>query len=74
MKLKGVTMDSNVALPHACAFMNEFKHKYIFFHDLFKIHCATWWRFIDNIFVIWRGNIESLKKFDTMLNDCCPEI
>lgn len=67
------SMGSNVAPPFPCAFMNIFEEKYIYPNDLFKMHCATWWHFID-VFAICRGNVESLKIFDGMLNDCCPEI
>lgn len=67
-------MGSNVAPPYACSFMHDFEQKHIFFNDLFREHCATWWRYIDDIFAIWRGNIESLKTFDEMINSISPNI
>lgn len=68
IQLTGVAMGSNVAPPYACSFMNDFEQRYIFINENFQRNCATWWRYIDDIFAVWRGNIESLKIFDETLN------
>lgn len=74
VQLNGVALGSNVAPPFACAFMNVFQQKYIHQNDLFMTHCATWWCFIDDVFAIWRGDMESLNRFNEMFNGFSLEI
>ena len=33
-----------------------------------------WWRYIDNIFMIWQHGEEKLKEFLKILNSCHPTI
>ena len=35
---------------------------------------SVWWRYIDDIFMIWQHGRENLDKFLTALNSCHPSI
>ena len=34
----------------------------------------VWWRYIDDIFLIWQHGLETLKEFLNILNSCHPKI
>lgn len=40
--------------------------------NLFTKNCACWYRFIDDTFAIWVGDIEFLLLFNTYLNNLIP--
>lgn len=74
LQLRGVAMGSNVVPPFACALMHYFKRRYIYANKLFCKHCVTWWRYIDDVFAVWRGNIGTLRLFNKMLNHYSSDI
>ncbi|CAJ0924292.1 unnamed protein product [Ranitomeya imitator] len=61
-------MGSNVAPPYAISYMSSFENDFVYTHPLFQTHLRIWRRFIDDIFCIWDGPIESLFWFDQHLN------
>ncbi|CAJ0961286.1 unnamed protein product [Ranitomeya imitator] len=61
---QGTAMGSNVAPPYAIAYMSSFENDFVYSHLLFQAHSCVWRRFIDDIFCIWDGPIESLLSFD----------
>ncbi|CAJ0967736.1 unnamed protein product, partial [Ranitomeya imitator] len=56
-------MGSNVTPPYANIFMAEFESTFVYTHPLFQQYCLLWKRYIDDIFLIWKGDIESLMSF-----------
>ncbi|CAJ0931613.1 unnamed protein product, partial [Ranitomeya imitator] len=48
--------------------MATFEEEVIYPNDLFKAHCITWKRYIDDIFCIWTGTLDSLNEFFETLN------
>ncbi|CAJ0935698.1 unnamed protein product [Ranitomeya imitator] len=49
-------------------------HKdFVYTHPLFQTHSRIWRRYIDDIFSIWDGPIDSLISFDKHLNNVWPE-
>ncbi|CAJ0923647.1 unnamed protein product [Ranitomeya imitator] len=54
--------------------MAAFENDFVYSHPLFTAHCKIWWRYIDNIFCIWDGPIESLLLFDNHINNIWPEL
>ncbi|CAJ0930958.1 unnamed protein product [Ranitomeya imitator] len=71
---QGTAMGSNVAPPYAVAYMAAFEEDFIFNHSLFQQHSRIWRRFIDDIFCIWEGPLESLLLFDSHINNIWPEL
>ncbi|CAJ0933278.1 unnamed protein product [Ranitomeya imitator] len=67
-------MGSNVAPPYAVAYMAAFEEDYVFNHPLFQQHSKIWHRFIDDIFCIWDGPVETFLLFDTHINNIWPEL
>ncbi|CAJ0944547.1 unnamed protein product [Ranitomeya imitator] len=67
-------MGSNVAPPYANAYMAHFEESVIYRHHLFITHVLYWTRYIDDIFCIWGGTLESLETFFTFLNEAWPGI
>ncbi|XP_068115334.1 zinc finger protein 300-like [Hyperolius riggenbachi] len=74
LQQRGTAMGSNVAPSFAGAFMHDFESKYVYPHVAFARHCCVWWRYIDDIFAIWRGDIGSLMSFHSELNNFHPNI
>ncbi|OCU01005.1 hypothetical protein XELAEV_18006786mg [Xenopus laevis] len=54
--------------------MAMLEDRYIYRDVDFTLHCTAWWRYIDNVFVLWQGYVESLLWFCTKLNDVHPSI
>ncbi|OCT56364.1 hypothetical protein XELAEV_18000208mg [Xenopus laevis] len=52
----------------APAFMSWFEEEHIFRNVLFTGHCVVWWRYIDDMFLLWRGDLESLAAFRNAIN------
>ncbi|CAJ0966792.1 unnamed protein product [Ranitomeya imitator] len=71
---QGTAMGANVAPPYAVAYMASFENDFVYNHPLFTTHCKVWRRYIDDIFCIWYGPIESLLSFDQHLNSIWPEL
>ncbi|XP_077137512.1 uncharacterized protein LOC143803305 [Ranitomeya variabilis] len=71
---QGTAMGANVAPPYAVAYMAAFESDYVYDHPLFKDHCKVWRRYIDDIFCVWDGPIESLLVFDQHINNIWPEL
>ncbi|CAJ0923227.1 unnamed protein product [Ranitomeya imitator] len=71
---QGTTMGSHVAPPYAIAYMSSFEQDFVYTHPLFQSHSRIWRRYIDDIFCIWDGPIDSLISFDKYLNNVWPEL
>lgn len=56
------------APPHANAYIADFEETYIYISDLFTRHAKIWHRYIDDIFCLWLGDINSLNSFLEYLN------
>ncbi|CAJ0957757.1 unnamed protein product, partial [Ranitomeya imitator] len=69
---KGTAMGSNVAPPYANIFMDHFELTYVYTHPSFMSHAIYWRRYIDDVFLIWTSDIETLCQFHEDLNLCLP--
>ncbi|CAJ0915594.1 unnamed protein product [Ranitomeya imitator] len=67
-------MGSHVAPAYANAYMNELEVKYIFNNSLFLQYAKCYHRYIDDIFCVWSGSLDSLKTFHEYLNSIIPEL
>lgn len=70
----GTTMGSNIVPPYANIRMSVFEDKHIYSHDFFKIHILIWLRYIDDIFGIGSGPINTLLAFHQYLNTINSEL
>ncbi|CAJ0964858.1 unnamed protein product [Ranitomeya imitator] len=74
MQQKGTAMGSNVAPPYANIFMDFFENTFVYCHPLFTSHVFFWQRYIDDVFLIWTGDVGALLDFHNDLNSCTPNI
>ncbi|CAJ0945450.1 unnamed protein product [Ranitomeya imitator] len=72
LQVRGSAMVSNVAPPYANAYMAHFEDTSIYTHALFQNHVLTWKRYIDDVFCIWRGDLDSLQDFFLFLKTSWP--
>ncbi|CAJ0918391.1 unnamed protein product [Ranitomeya imitator] len=69
---KGTAMGSNMASPYANIFMDHFELSYVYTHPSFSSHIIYWRRYIDDVFLIWTGDVETLFNFHRDLNSSLP--
>ncbi|CAJ0928468.1 unnamed protein product [Ranitomeya imitator] len=74
LQRNGTAMGSNVAPPYANIFMADFESNFVYTHPLFQQYCLLWKRFIDDIFLVWCGDIESLMSFYQYINQCVTKL
>ncbi|XP_041445945.1 uncharacterized protein LOC121402972 [Xenopus laevis] len=64
----GNAMGSKVAPVYANAFMSAYEDQYIYGHELFKKYGSFYRRYIDDLFFIWSGPIDTLEGYINSLN------
>ncbi|CAJ0968324.1 unnamed protein product [Ranitomeya imitator] len=69
---RGTAMGSNMAPPYANIFMDSFEKAYVYSHPSFQSSVSYWRRYIDDVFLIWTGDIETLVAFHQDLNSSLP--
>ena len=67
----GTAMGTRIAPSYANSFMSKFEQQAI---DNSLLKSFIWWRFIDDIFMIWTHGKEHLKSFIGFLNSIHPSI
>ncbi len=67
-QIAGIAMGTRMAPQFANLYMAQFEEKYVYHYkpDLEKY----WFRFIDDVFLLWHHGEEELKKFLKYLNNC----
>ncbi|XP_073514063.1 uncharacterized protein [Phyllobates terribilis] len=70
----GTAMGSNAAPPYANIFIAQFESSFVYNNALFQRHQLLWKRYIDDIFLIWNGDSESLRNFVEDINNSTSEI
>ena len=68
---RGTAIGTKMAPPYAILFMAELEQKLLQSSELTPL---VWWRYIDDIFVIWQHGEDSLKAFIEHLNSSHPSI
>ncbi|XP_044129867.1 uncharacterized protein LOC122923195 [Bufo gargarizans] len=71
LQLRGTAMGSNVAPTYANVFMAVLEEDLVYVSHHFS-HVLGWWRYIDDVFLIWNGDSTSLESFHNFKLD--PEI
>ncbi|CAJ0929694.1 unnamed protein product [Ranitomeya imitator] len=70
----GTVIGSNVAPPYANIFMAFFEENFVYTHHLYIQHSVCWKRFIDDVFLIWKGDELSLTQFLLDMNSMVPNL
>ena len=73
LQVKGTSMGSTFAPSLACLYMSDFEERFIL-HDSnpFINEICTWKRYIDDILIIWQGDLEKTTDFLTWINSLDP--
>lgn len=66
-------MGSNMVLTYANVFMMALEEQHIYTSILFS-HVKVWWRYIDDVFVIWSGTQQDLETFFSTHNQMDEDI
>lgn len=73
MQIRGTAMGANVAPTYANIFVTDMEETSIYTSSHFK-KVLVWWRYIDDIFLIWTGDIQELQDFHSYLNTTDAEV
>ena len=70
-QLQGTALWTKFAPPYAILFMGYLEDKFL---TSFVEKPLVWWRYVDDIFMIWQHGEKKLKEFLKILNSCHPTI
>lgn len=73
IQIKGTAMGTRVAPNFANVYMGRFEENFVYKTE-WSNYVIIWVRFIDDIFLIWKGDIDSLTEFIDHLNNAAPSI
>ena len=68
---QGTAIGTKLAPPYAILFMAALEEKIL---EASPLKPFVWWRYIDDIFMIWQHGEEKLKEFLELINSCHPSI
>ena len=70
-QLKGTAIGTKFAPPYAVLFMGDFEEKAL---SDYHLKPWVWWRYIDDIFLVWEHGEAALLEFLSYLNSLHPSI
>ena len=70
----GVAMGTRSAPNFSNVFMGYFEKRFVYKCKWFKRFIKSWWRYIDDIFMLWKGPKNHLEDFLSYLNEVHPSI
>ncbi|XP_078510443.1 uncharacterized protein LOC144770079 [Lissotriton helveticus] len=73
-QVKGVAMGCPFAPELAVLFMAMYEEAYIYQNNPFIQYIGAWLRFIDDVFMTWTGDSDTLDQFHQWLNDRTADI
>lgn len=73
MQTRGTAMGANVAPTYANIFVAHLEETHVYGSHHFS-QVLGWWRFIDDVFLIWKGTVDELKCFHEYLNTIDEEV
>ena len=68
---QGTTIGTKMAPSYAILFMAQLEEEFL---QLSPLKPWVWWRYIDDVFMIWQYGEDELKQFLEQLNSCHPTI
>lgn len=73
IQIKGTAMGTRAVPNFANVYMGRFEDRFVYQANWYE-YVLDWIRFIDDIFMIWNEDSNSLKEFITHLNNAVPSI
>ena len=73
IKIKGTAMGTRAAPNFANVYMGRFEDQFVYQAHWYE-YVLDWIQFIDDIFMIWKGDSNSLEEFINHLNNAAPSI
>ena len=73
IEIKGTAMGTRVAPNFANVYMGRFEENFVYKTE-WSNYVIIWVRFIGDIFLIWKGDRDSLTEFIDHLNNAAPSI
>ena len=73
IQIQGTAMGTRVATNFANVYMGRFEENFVYKTE-WSNYVIIWVRFIDDIFLIWKGDIDSITEFIGHLNNAAPSI
>ena len=70
----GVAMGTRSASNFSNVLMGYFEKRFVYNSKWFKRFIKSWWRYIDDIFMLWKGPKNHLEDFLSYLNEVHPSI
>ncbi|OCT68438.1 hypothetical protein XELAEV_18039739mg [Xenopus laevis] len=55
-------------------FMSWFKEGHDYTDGLFASHCLAWWQYVNDVFLLWWGNLASMHAFQDAINEAHDDI
>ena len=74
LQKKGTAMGTRAAPNFANVLMGYFENRFVYQSRWFKRFIKSWWRYIDDIFMLWKGPRKPLEDFLNYLNEVHPSI
>ena len=74
LQKKGPAVGTRAAPNFANVFVGYFENRFVYQSRLFKRFIKSWWRYIDDIFMLWKGPRKPLEDFLNYLNEVHPSI
>lgn len=68
LQLRGSAMGSPMAPNYANLFMGKFEFDFVYNNNPYFKFIKHYWRFIDDLFIIWSGDVNSLHDFHNYMN------
>ena len=70
-QVRGTAIGTKMAPPYAIIYMDELERGFL---ENYHLQPLVWWRYIDDIFMLWQHGEKELKKFLDILNCYHPSI
>ena len=74
LQKKGTAMGTRAAPNFSNVFMGYFENRFVYHSRWFKRFMKSWWRYVDDIFMLWKGPRKPLADFLNYLNEVHPSI
>ena len=71
LQISGTAIGTMVAPSFGNRFLNEFEEKYVY---TYKKKPLVWYRYIDDVFLVWTFSVDDLREFVDHLNSRLPTI
>lgn len=74
LQTQGAAMGSRFSPDYACLFMGYLEERYIWNNNPFFENVVLWKRFVDDVFCLFKGPLETFNDFVTYLNNMVHSI